>query len=213
MPTPEALLTFVVAGIILNLIPGPDILYIVGRSLAQGRVAGIVSCLGIAAGCLVHVAAATLGLSALMLTLPHAYDVVKWVGAAYLVWIGAKMLLAKSSRLELQKPAPVPLWRVFRQGAITNILNPKIALFYGSVFATAFPAHPSNTLVALAVAMVFLNSVVWHTGLAWALSRPAVQRAYLRHFRALNRGAGLLVGAIGLKLIAGTLLEFRSPGA
>ena len=62
MPTPEALLTFVVAGIILNLIPGPDILYIVGRSLAQGRVAGIVSCLGIAAGCLVHVAAATLGL-------------------------------------------------------------------------------------------------------------------------------------------------------
>ena len=98
-------------------------------------------------------------------------------------------------------------------GFVTSALNPKIALFYGSVFATAFPAHPSNTLVGLAVAMVFLNSVVWHTGLAWALSRPAVQRAYLRHFRALNRGAGLLVGAIGLKLIAGTLLELRSPGA
>ncbi|MBK9200598.1 LysE family translocator, partial [Candidatus Skiveiella danica] len=99
-----------------------------------------------------------------------------------------------------------------RVGFITSALNPKIALFYGSVFATAFPAHPSNTLVGLAVAMVFLNSVVWHT--AWpgrCRGRPC--SAYLRHFRALNRGAGLLVGAIGLKLIAGTLLEFRSPGA
>ncbi len=203
MPTPEALLTFVVAGIILNLIPGPDILYIVGRSLAQGRVAGIVSCLGIAAGCLVHVAAATLGLSALMLTLPHAYDVVKWVGAAYLVWIGAKMLLAKSSRLELQKPAPVPLWRVFRQGAITNILNPKIALF----FLAFLPQFADAKRGPLAPQILFLGCLFVFNGFFVCAAYALLASRFGEWLKSrwdvgtwLNRVSGTLFIGLGLKL-------------
>ncbi|MBA3595742.1 MAG: LysE family transporter [Polaromonas sp.] len=80
-------------------------------------------------------------------------------------------------------------------------------------FATSLPAHPSNILVFLAVALVFMNSVVWHSSLALALSRPTVQRAYLRHFRTLNKLAGLLVGLMGLKLVVTTIQELLSLGA
>jgi threonine efflux protein len=96
-----------------------------------------------------------------------------------------------------------------RVGFVTSALNPKIALFYGSVFATALPAEPSTTMVLLAVALVFANSLIWHGSLALVLSSPSVQRAYLRHVRALNRMSAALVGALGLKLIVTTLLELR----
>src|SRR5690349_4940541 len=87
MPETHALLVFVAAGLMLNLAPGPDVLYIVGRSVSQGRAAGLVSAAGIAAGCLFHVAAAALGLSALVLALPLAFDVARFAGAAYLLWL------------------------------------------------------------------------------------------------------------------------------
>ena len=88
MPEWNSFLIFVGAGLLLNITPGPDVLYIVGRSLGQGRVAGVVSSLGIATGCLVHIAAGALGLSALMLAMPVAYDVVRIGGAVYLGWLG-----------------------------------------------------------------------------------------------------------------------------
>ncbi|HET7843811.1 MAG TPA: LysE family translocator [Xanthomonadales bacterium] len=203
MPPLESLAAFVVAGIVLNLVPGPDVLYIVGRSLAQGRAAGIVSCLGIAAGCLVHVAAATLGLSALMLALPHAYDVVRWGGAAYLVWIGAKLLLAKSSRLDVAEPAPVPLGRVFRQGAITNILNPKIALF----FLAFLPQFADARRGPIAPQVLFLGCLFVFNGFfvcaAYALlaSRLGAWLESRWHVGTwLNRVSGTLFIGLGLKL-------------
>jgi threonine/homoserine/homoserine lactone efflux protein len=97
-----------------------------------------------------------------------------------------------------------------RAGFMTSALNPKIALFYGSVFATALPEDPSLLMITLAVLLVFTNSVVWHSALALVLSRPAVQGAYLRNARTLNRRSGVLVGAYGGKLIASAVTEFRS---
>ena len=126
----QTLAAFAGAGLLLNITPGPDVLYIVGRSLSQGRTAGVVSALGISVGCLVHVAAAALGLSTLMVTAPLAYDVVRYSGAAYLVWLGIRAFTSRSSALAVQSLARVSHWAIFRQGMVTNALNPKVALFF-----------------------------------------------------------------------------------
>lgn len=130
MPDLNSLLVFITAGLLLNLTPGPDVLYIVGRSLSQGRAAGLVSALGISTGCLFHIVAATCGLSALMLALPLAYDIVRYAGAAYLVWLGVKALRSKAEALQVRAMERTPLGAIFRQGVITNVLNPKVALFF-----------------------------------------------------------------------------------
>src|SRR5215210_6208719 len=108
MPEWHSLVAFVAAGLLLNITPGPDVLYIVGRSLSQGRLAGVVSALGISAGCVFHVAAAAFGLSTLVLTLPLAYDAVRYAGAAYLVWLGILALVARGTARGLQPLPHVP---------------------------------------------------------------------------------------------------------
>jgi threonine efflux protein len=100
----------------------------------------------------------------------------------------------------------------FRVGFVTSALNPKIALFYGSVFATALPPAPSAAYVVSAVALVYVNSVVWHTFLAWGLSRRVVQQAYVRHYGTFNRTAAALVGVFGVRLLVATAQEMRTTG-
>lgn len=147
MPDLHSLLIFIGAGLLLNLAPGPDVLYIVARSLSQGRAAGVVSALGIGAGCLFHVVAAACGLSALMLALPMAYNVVRYAGAAYLVWLGVRALLSKGGVMEVKTMERTPLWTIFRQGALTNVLNPKVAIFF-LAFLPQF-ADPANGPIAM----------------------------------------------------------------
>jgi threonine/homoserine/homoserine lactone efflux protein len=154
VPDLQSLLVFIGAGLLLNITPGPDVLYIVGRSLGQGRVAGLVSVLGISTGCLFHVASAALGLSALMLALPLAYDAVRYAGAAYLVWLGVRAIASKSSPLHVQRVDPERLGRVFRQGALTNMLNPKVALFF-LAFLPQF-TDPARGPVPLQIALLGL---------------------------------------------------------
>jgi threonine/homoserine/homoserine lactone efflux protein len=154
VPDLQSLLVFIGAGLLLNITPGPDVLYIVGRSLGQGRVAGLVSVLGISTGCLFHVASAALGLSALMLALPLAYDAVRYAGAAYLVWLGVRAIASKSSPLHVQRVDPERLGRVFRQGVLTNMLNPKVALFF-LAFLPQF-TDPARGPVPLQIALLGL---------------------------------------------------------
>lgn len=133
MPDHANFLAFLVAALALNFAPGPDMLYVLGRSLGQGRQAGIVSALGIFVGCLVHIAAAALGLAALLRASATAYNVIRYAGAAYLVYLGVRMLLSKQAASALATSngaAPAPLARVFTQGVITNVLNPKVAMFF-----------------------------------------------------------------------------------
>lgn len=154
MPDLQSLLVFIGAGLLLNITPGPDVLYIVGRSIGQGRVAGLVSVLGIATGCFFHVASAALGLSALMFALPLAYDAVRYAGAAYLVWLGLRAIASKSSPLHVQRVDPERLGRVFRQGVLTNMLNPKVAVFF-LAFLPQF-TDPARGPVPLQVALLGL---------------------------------------------------------
>src|SRR5262249_40129390 len=122
---------FISAALVLLLIPGPAVLYIIGRSVEQGRLAGFVSDLGIHVATLVHVAAAALGLSAILAASALAFGVVKYAGAAYLIWIGVKKIFGKGEAADgAASAAGRSLGRLFRDGFIVNLLNPKTALFF-----------------------------------------------------------------------------------
>ena len=124
------LVFFVVAALVLLVTPGPAVLYVVARSVDQGRLAGIVSVLGIGVGTLFHVAAATLGLSALLVSSALAFNLVKYVGAAYLIYLGVRRLFDRSELKPVEKPEPKKLSHIFYQGVVVNVLNPKTAIFF-----------------------------------------------------------------------------------
>jgi threonine/homoserine/homoserine lactone efflux protein len=121
---------FLAAGVVLVIVPGPNVLYIVTRSVHQGRSAGVVSALGVETATLLHVAAATLGLSAILASSAMAFSVVKFAGAAYLIYIGVRTLLSRDHAGVIAAPAPMDLSRIFWQGMVINALNPKTALFF-----------------------------------------------------------------------------------
>ncbi|HTC95565.1 MAG TPA: LysE family translocator [Terriglobales bacterium] len=154
MPDHAAFLAFLVAALALNFAPGPDMLYVLGRSLGQGRKAGVVSALGIFAGCLVHITAAALGLAALLEASATAYNVIRYAGAAYLLYLGARMLLNKDTQNELSpgaSPPPTSLSRIFTQGVITNILNPKVAMFFVAFLPQFVNAARGSVVFQIAV--------------------------------------------------------------
>jgi threonine/homoserine/homoserine lactone efflux protein len=134
IPSAANIGAFALFGIVLLLIPGPAVLYIVGRSVEQGRLAGVVSVLGITTGTLVHVVAAVVGLSALVVKSVLAFSIVKYVGAAYLIYIGLRRLFSRAdpSPEAVQLPRR-SLWRLYSDGFIVNLLNPKTALFFLAV--------------------------------------------------------------------------------
>jgi threonine/homoserine/homoserine lactone efflux protein len=165
-----------------------------------------VSAFGIGAGCLFHVAAAALGLSALMLTLPLAYDLLRYAGAAYLVYLGARALLSKKNALEVRAQATAPLGRIFRQGVITNVLNPKVGLFF-LAFLPQF-ANPANGPLApqiLLLGGIFIcNGLLVCLAVALAASRLGDWlKSRYRVSAGLNRLTGGLFIALGLRLALG----------
>jgi len=198
---------FVVSGLLLNVAPGPDTLYILGRSASQGWRGGAVAALGINAGCFVHIFAAALGLSALLAASATAFTLLKWIGGAYLVWIGISMLRAQSAG-EATPTVPVQsLRRVFAQGFATNALNPKVALFF-LAFLPQFidPNAPHKALAFAFLGCVFnFNSVLWNLFVAWSAARIAAGVARSRSIRAwLNRAIGGLFVVLGVRLAAVT---------
>ena len=130
LPDAATLLLFMTAALALNVTPGPDMLYVIARSVGEGRTAGIVSSLGIAAGCLVHTLAVALGLAGLLRAVPVAFEIVKWMGAGYLVWLGVRALRKHAVAPGHAKLVPASNAAIFRQGMLTNVLNPKVALFF-----------------------------------------------------------------------------------
>ena len=195
---------FLTAGILLNLTPGPDTLYILGRSIAQGREAGVASALGISLGSIFHTCAAALGLSAILATSAVAFGTIKLIGAAYLIFLGAKMILDRRKELNLpshfRRRTPLA---AFRQGIVTNILNPKVALFF-LAFLPQFIDPASNAKVA---AFIFLGLTFVTTGTIWCLVLAWFASVFSERLRAnetvsqwLNRTAGALFVFLGLRL-------------
>jgi threonine/homoserine/homoserine lactone efflux protein len=130
MPDPTLWGLFVAASLALLLTPGPAVLFIVARSIAHGRTAGLVSVLGIHLGTIVHITAAAIGLSALLVSSGLAFGIVKYLGAAYLIWIGIRTLMANDPDPEAPAVEAEPLGRVFRDGFVVNLFNPKTAIFF-----------------------------------------------------------------------------------
>ena len=158
---------FVFSCILLNITPGQDTMYILGRSVAQGRQAGVLSVLGIMTGVMVHTLLAALGLSAILATSSLAFSIIKYAGAVYLVWIGFGLIMNRNDRSALpDAPAsdPNPL-KIFQQGVLTNVLNPKVALFFLS-FLPQF-VTPQSDLVFLP--FMVLGLVFFTTGSIWCL--------------------------------------------
>lgn len=204
----DQLLLFVAAGVILNLTPGPDVLLIVSHALRSGARAGIVAALGICAGCFVHILAAAVGVSALIAASATAFTVLKWTGAAYLLYIGVRALASRSpTRLDLPQagaaPVLVDLRRVFWQGFATNALNPKVALFF-LAFLPQFigPQVQDKTLAFLGLGLLFDLNALW-VCIGWALAAAWLARrvgAVQRSLHRLERVAGAMFIGFGLKL-------------
>lgn len=207
MPDLQHLLVFIAAGWLLNLTPGPDVLYIVSNSLRSGVRAGVVAGLGITAGCFVHVFAAALGVSALLATSAHAFTVLKWLGAAYLLWMGVKLLFARAPEqaadlAALAQAQPASLRSVFLGGFWTNVLNPKVAIFF-LAFVPQFiaPEAGNKALAFILLGTLFnINSIPVNSGWAVAAGWMARHGAVQRGMHWLDRAAGVLFIGFGARL-------------
>jgi len=195
---------FVATGVLLNLTPGQDTFYIIGTSIASGRRVGLASALGISAGCVVHTIAAALGLSAILATSATAFFVVKMAGAAYLVYLGIRALIARPDAISpLQNAATVPTGLAFRRGVLTNVLNPKVALFFLALLPQ-FIDSDSPTKVAAFVVLGFTfvaTGTVWCLCLAVAASK--IRGFFVEHPRAfahLSRVSGAIFVFLGVRL-------------
>jgi threonine/homoserine/homoserine lactone efflux protein len=195
---------FLATGILLNLTPGPDTAYILGRTVAQGREAGIASALGICVGSTFHTCAAALGLSAILVSSATAFGFIKGLGGVYLIFLGAKMIIDRS------KPSGLPLHfqrctnsAAFRQGALTNMLNPKVALFF-LAFLPQFidPASSTKVLAFLSLGLTFVTTgTVWCLVLVWFASAFGERlHANATIERCVSGTAGALFIFLGIRL-------------
>ena len=208
----DQLLLFVAAGLLLNLTPGPDVLYIVANALRGGARAGMVAALGITAGCFVHIFAAAVGVSALMAASATAFTVLKWLGAAYLVYVGLQLLLSKAgSAIKLEAShadstgatGQNAYKTIFLQGFWTNALNPKVALFF-LAFLPQFiaPAVEHKPLAFLLLGLLFNFNGLW-VNLGWAIAAAWLANwasLFKSSLHWLDRVAGALFIGFGIKL-------------
>ena len=194
-----SLTIFILAALALLLMPGPAVLYIVGRSIEQGRLAGIVSTLGIALGSTAHVVFAALGLSALLMQSALAFSVVKYLGAAYLIYLGIRTFMSKEEAGELQPPTHMRYSRLFAQGFIVNLLNPKTALFFFA-FLPQFvsPAQGSVVLQITILGVIFVGMAIVSDSIYALVAGTAGE--WLSGNRQVARAQKYLAGTIYLSL-------------
>ena len=195
---------FVLTGVLLNLTPGQDTFYILGRSVADGTRKGVASALGITVGSLLHTAMAAFGLSAILAASASAFTVVKLLGGAYLIYLGARMLISTPQpQLRMPEAKRAGVFGAFRDGVITNVLNPKVALFFLALMPQ-FIEPGSNTKLG---AFIALGLTFVATGTVWclilAISAGKLRGVLLRHAqgtRVVARAAGGLFVLLGLRL-------------
>jgi threonine/homoserine/homoserine lactone efflux protein len=202
MPEKTAFLTFLVAALALNLAPGPDMLYVIGRSVGQGRKAGIVSSLGVFVGCWVHILAAAFGIAALLRSSPMAFNAVRYAGAAYLIYLGIRMLAQKTD-LSSQSLKTENLTSIFRQGAITNVLNPKVAIFFLAFLPQFIDARRGSVALQIVLLGLIFNVGGTLVNLAVAYAGGTLGELLRRNqaiARLQRRFTGMIFVGLGLRL-------------
>ncbi|WP_295854340.1 LysE family translocator [Tardiphaga sp.] len=202
----HSLWLFVLSGLLLNITPGPDTAYIVGRSVQVGWRGGVAAAMGISAGCLVHVFAAAIGLSAVLAASSVAFTVVKWIGAAYLLYAGVRMLLSHAPSLSPEAasgPRGLTMRQIFWQGVLTNALNPKVALFFLAFLPQFVGADaPSKALAFIALGLIFIGTgTAWNLGMAAFAAKAAGRvRRSSRALLWLNRALGGMFVLLGIRM-------------
>ncbi|HEY2915215.1 MAG TPA: LysE family translocator [Candidatus Angelobacter sp.] len=202
MPEKAAFLAFLIAAFALNLAPGPDMLYVIGRSVGQGRKAGIVSSLGVFVGCWVHILAAAFGIAALLRSSPLAFNVVRYAGAAYLIYLGIR-ILAQKTDLSSQQLKTERLGVIFRQGAITNMLNPKVAIFFLAFLPQFVDARRGSVVMQILLLGLIFNVGGTLVNLAVAYAGGTLGELLRRNqslARLQRRFTGLIFVGLGLRL-------------
>ena len=202
------LLTVAILHWLVLVTPGPNVILISQLAASGHRGSACIASIGISFVAVTWAILAILGVNALFVAHSQLRMAVQIAGGIYLCYVAFK-LWRSGIAVGQQHSAHIAPWIAFRLGFLTNITNPKAALFFGSVFATALPGEANASLLITAVALVFLNALVWHTFLAFAFSHPRVQAGYDRQRKLLNRGASLIVGAYGLRLFVATADEAR----
>jgi threonine/homoserine/homoserine lactone efflux protein len=201
----STLYLFITAVLLLVFMPGPNTLYIIARSIQQGRKAGIVSSLGVQLGTMFHIAAAAFGLSALLLSSALAFNIVKYVGAAYLLYLGVKTLLTREKIETATDVQKATLSRIFYQGIVVNLLNPKTALF----FFAFLPQFVDATRGAVAMQIILLGMILAFLGglsdITYALVAGSISN-WLRGNEKFVRGQRYFAGAVYIGLGAATAL-------
>src|SRR5262245_58611602 len=202
MPDTTNLIVFMAATLALNLTPGPDMLYVIARSVGQGQRAGVISALGIGAGCLAHTLAAAFGLSALLMSSAVAYDLVRYAGAIYLIYLGVRALLDKPRTEERSEIKPDSLASIFYQGVVTNVLNPKVALFF-LAFLPQFASGGGTLAWQIIVLGLLFNISGTSVNIIVALLGGRMGKAFERRpaiAHAQRRLTGVVFIALGLRL-------------
>ena len=190
---------FLLAALILLLTPGPAVLYIIARSMDQGRLAGFVSVLSIESGNSVHVLAATLGLSAILMSSALAFSIVKYLGAAYLIYLGIRRLLTRDQSHEIARVQRQSLWRIYSQGVLVATLNPKTALFF-LAFLPQFvdPSAGSVTLQFLTLGGLFVMMAIVTDSMYALLASTA--GGWLKSNQSFLRADRYIVGGVYIGL-------------
>ena len=209
----ENYLGFILAAILLNITPGTDSMYIITRSMSQGQTAGFYSVLGITSGILVHTLLAAFGLSVLLASSPLAFTLVKYIGASYLCYLGFKMLTSEKQPLlasslldeeDLTTAQALDRWQIYKQGVITNTLNPKVALFFLAFFPQFIdPSYANSMLSFLVLGLSFAT-----TGFLWCSCLALLTSKFSENLRKnpaieviLNRISGVIFIGMGIKLL------------
>jgi threonine/homoserine/homoserine lactone efflux protein len=197
VPAPE-LMIFAAAALVMVLTPGPNMIYLVSRSICQGRAAGVISLFGVIAGFVVHMLGAALGLTALFLALPLGFEILKWVGAAYLGWLALEALRPGArSPFEPQPLPPDPPRKLFVMGFLTNLLNPKVAMFYIALFPQFIDPERGSVLAQSLVLGAVQMSVSFSVNLLIALSAAGIASWFARNPLWLDAQRYVMGGVLG----------------
>jgi threonine/homoserine/homoserine lactone efflux protein len=198
-------LLFLSAAIAINITPGPAMVYILSRTIAQGRKIGIASSLGVCSGSLVHIFAAAFGLSAILATSAMSFSIVKYVGAAYLIYLGIRAL--KSKRISFDNPVNLQehstFWKAFRQGVLIDILNPKVAIFFMAFlpqFVRPELGHAPGQILILGFLVILIGMVIESVLVLTAARTTIFFRNNSQFFTLLDRILGSMLICLGIRL-------------
>ncbi|WP_445487480.1 LysE family translocator [Niallia sp. 03133] len=194
---------FIMAALLMNLTPGPDTMLIISRSVSQGKKSGIYSVLGISSGALIHTFFAAIGLSVILAKSVFLFTLIKLIGATYLVYLGIKILLQKSSAMEISDTSSLSLKKIYMQGLITNVTNPKVALFFLSFLPQFIVPNTSHSTISF----VILGLTFVMTGTIWCLIVASFSsyiteklRSNSRMEAVMNKLTGIIFIGLGIKL-------------